>query len=76
MLRVLATCEPQALAVHSQTLAMRVLRDADYADPAVCALVRPSMPRARARARRAQRLGAAAARGARPGCCTIRCEPP
>ena len=45
MLRVLATCEPQALAVHSQTLAMRVLRDADYADPAVCALVRPSMPR-------------------------------
>ena len=45
MLRVLATCGPQALAVHSQTLAMRVLRDADYADPAVCALVRPSMPR-------------------------------
>ena len=56
MLRVLATCEPQALAVHSQTLAMRVLRDADYADPRL--RPRPAVDAAaRARARRAQRLG-------------------
>ena len=59
MLRVLATCEPQALAVHSQTLAMRVLRDTPPTPPSA-----PSCGRrcrgARSN-RRAQRLGAAAA---------------